>query len=313
MNLFYRPIIVVAFGLILLSGVNRSHAQQQQIFSQYMFNSLAYNPGYAGSRELLNATLVHRSQWTGFEGAPTTQSLTIHTPLPIDKIALGFTVLNDKLGPVKQTFLAGDVAYRIRFDNSTLSFGAKAGVNLFQGAFSELVTSQSSDNLLSQNYSSSWFPNVGFGVYYYSDNYYLGLSAPRVIKNDFDGNVAQNAITNGSEEVHYMLTAGYVLELTSAVKFKPSILVRVVNNAPLGADFNAAFLFNDRIWVGVHNRFRSSWGITAQYQVTEQLRLGYSYEISSNSLRSYNNGSHEVMLSYDFGFSKRKFKSPRYF
>ena len=168
------------------------------------------------------------------------------------------------------------------------------------------------DPAFGQNVTGKFLPNVGFGVYYYGENFYVGLSTPKLISNTIYDEVP-GTVSNGKQRVNTYLTAGYVFTLSSSVKFKPAVLFKFVKNAPGQVDINFNFLFVDRFWIGALYRPGAAWGVMLQFQITEQLRFGYSLDISTKELQTYNNGTHEFMLSYDFGYNRTKIKSPRYF
>jgi type IX secretion system PorP/SprF family membrane protein len=287
-------------------------AQQDAQFSQYMFNTMAINPAYAGSAGLLNASLLYRAQWVGFEGAPQTQTLTANTPLKNKALALGGTLFNDVLGPEHRFGFYGSFAYRIIFPKSKLSFGLSAGFEIFQGNFTSLDIIDQNDQSFAQNVTGKFLPNAGFGIYYYSKKYYVGFSTPKLIQNSIYEAV-DGSPTVGKQEISYYFTAGYVFTLNRDVKFKPALLFKFTRNAPAQLDINLNFLFIEKFWVGVMYRPNVAYGFLLQYQINDQLRFGYSLDISTYELAIYNNGTHEFMLSYDFGYNRTKIRSPRYF
>jgi type IX secretion system PorP/SprF family membrane protein len=303
-------LITIAFmGSIALS------AQQDAMFTHYMFNTLAVNPGYAGSRDALTITGLHRSQWVSFPGAPTTQTLTMHTPMLKDKLGLGLSVINDKIGPTHNTSGFLDLAYRLPVsDKGTLVFGVKAGVNILQGDIASLATQDSGDQSLSSNIKSDLQPNFGAGVYYHSEKFYVGLSAPGFLENDF-GAQDGNGLTRYTQQRHYFLIAGTVFSLSDKVDFKPTGFLKVTDAAPIEADITGTFLLNQKVWLGLMYRTGDAAGLLAGVQITDQLAAGYSYDFSfTNKTITYNGGSHEIMLRYDFIINEKgKIRSPRYF
>ena len=289
-------------------------AQQDAMFTHYMFNTQAVNPGYAGTRNALTVTGLHRSQWVGFDGAPITQTLTLHTPVANDKLGLGLSVVNDKIGPINTTSFFVDFAYKFKVSQKgKLSLGLKAGANLMQGALTTLELDQTGDNAFSQNIESQFLPNFGFGAYYYQDTWYVGVSTPRLLENDFKTNSTTGGVA--SEKRHYFLIAGAVFKLSNTLKLKPTTFVKVTTGAPIEADLTATFLFKDKLWAGPMFRTGDAVGGLIGYQFTDQLAAGYSYDWSyTNRTFRYNGGSHEIMLRYDFFFNeKKKIRSPRYF
>ena len=288
-------------------------AQQDAMFTHYSFNTLAVNSGYAGSRDALTMTGLHRSQWISFPGAPTSQTLTLHAPVANEKIGLGFSLLNDKIGPTQQTAFYGDFAYKIKVGNGKLAFGLKAGLNMVSNDLKALETNQNNDPSFQEDIRSQLLPNFGFGLYYSTPKYYVGLSTPRLLENNYTDNTS----AAGGEKRHYFFIAGSIFSLneSGSVKLKPTTFVKLTAGAPLELDLTALFYFKDKYWVGPMLRSGDALGILAGLDITDQFSLGYSFDWSySNKTFTYNAGSHELMLRYDFFFKgKRKILSPRYF
>jgi type IX secretion system PorP/SprF family membrane protein len=297
-------------GLILLLMGNKMAAQQDPMFTQYMFNMLAVNPGYAGSHGVLNVTGLYRKQWVGVEGAPTTQTLFAHSPFINRKVGLGLTVLNDKIGPVRQTMIFVDYSYTVNItDNSKLAMGLKMGINMLKTSFNDVGLIQSGDVSFTDEPLSPQ-PNFGFGLYYYSDKYYLGVSVPKLMKNKLEQSLDYSKITL---QQHFFIIGGYVFTLSDKFKFKPTTLIKMTNGAPVSFDLTASILYREKLWFGVGHRFRDSFSALLQFQATSQLRIGYSFDQTISKLASYNSGTHEIMFSYDFVFKKDRIISPRYF
>lgn len=279
------------------------------MYSQYMFNTLAFNPGYAGSADVFTALLLSRHQWLGFQGAPGTQTLALHSPLPGDKLALGGNLIHDVAGPAKQNSAFIDLAYRIRTGpGSRLAFGLSGGMNLFQADLAALETVTPDPR--NGNISSKPLPNFGFGVYWHTPRHFVGLSAPKLLENKIGGD---GTVVTSQEFRHYFLMAGMVLDLSPDVQFKPAVMLRVVQGAPLSLDLNANFLLRERVWFGALYRWGNAMGLMGQFQVNEQLRLGYAFDMTTTTLGAYNAGTHELMIGYDFKFTKGRTVSPRYF
>lgn len=306
---------IIILSLLILSGVVVK-AQQDALFTHYSFNTLAVNPGYAGSRDALTVTGLHRSQWVGFEGAPTTQTLTIHGPILDDKIGLGLSILNDKIGPTNTTSLYGDFAYRIPVSKKgTLALGLKGGLNIARAEISSLNATDNNDASTAVTPTTGLLPNFGFGAYYSQEKWYLGFSIPKIIQNTFD-NGSNGVNTDLSrEQRHYTFIGGFVTHLSDNVLLKPTTLLKVTEGAPVELDLTGIFVFDQKFELGAMFRTGDAVGLLAGYNFTEQLRLGYSFDWSwVNRTFKYNGGSHEVMLRYDFIFNERKkIISSRYF
>ena len=304
-------ILVLLFSVVLLNL--ESLAQQDPMYTQYMYNPLSVNPGYAGSREALSIVGILREQWVGIDGAPSTQSLNLHSPIFNDNMGLGLSVINDKIGPIHQTMLFADYSYSIQTtDNAKLSFGLKAGVNIFQADLLSLTPDQGGDPAM-YNIDNKLLPNIGVGVFYYSDKGYVGLSAPKLLEQMlYEYNTS--VVTENKERRHYFVIGGYVFDLSEQVKFKPAFLLKAVVGAPISIDLSANFLFRDKLGVGVAHRLDDSFSGLLQYYVTPQFRIGYAYDFTLTELRNYNSGSHELMLGYDFRFARyNRIHSPRIF
>jgi type IX secretion system PorP/SprF family membrane protein len=289
-------------------------AQQDAMYTHYMFNTLAVNPAYAGSRDALTITGLHRSQWVGFDGAPTTQTLTLHTPIINEHLALGLSVINDKIGPVNNTSAFVDVAYRLPInDKAKLVFGLKGGFNVMQGDIASLTTESGNTSAL-QNIKGDLQPNLGAGVYYHAEKFYVGLSAPGFLENDF-GTSDGNFVTTYDQQRHYFLIAGTIFSLTDRLDLKPTGFLKVTEAAPIEGDITGTLLWDEKFWAGLMYRTGDAAGLLAGIQITDQLAAGYSFDFSFvNETIKYNGGSHEVMLRYDFFFKEEeKIRSPRYF
>ena len=292
-------------------AANEAKAQQDPMFTNYMFNTLSVNSGYAGTRDALTALLLHRSQWVGLDGAPTTQTLTLHAPVPAYNLGLGLSVVNDEIGPTKQTSVYGDIAYRIRTTKTTqLAFGLKSGFNVFSADLDQLNINDGGDQSFGSRIASKWSPNFGFSLYFFSDRYYVGASTPKLLENSL---VEGMETEDTKERRHFFLIGGYVFDIHQDIKFRPSVLAKIVDGAPMSFDPSANFLFYEKLWAGAFLRPGDAFGFLTQYWVTNNLRVGYSYDYNTSALNQFNSGSHELMIGYDFLFKKGKVKSPRYF
>jgi len=288
-------------------------AQQLPQFTQYMYNTISINPAYAGSREALSIVGLHRSQWVGFKGGPITQTLSIHTPLRNDRIGLGLSFIEDDLGPQNFSYLYGDFSYTIPTGvDSRLAFGLKAG---FTGFSFDTDFRQDDSNIndpLIYGVEDRWSPNIGAGVFWHSNKWYLGLSAPRILNTDYNKSKDYEAL----ERISYYFTGGYVFDLSKSIKLKPAFLVKATNGAPISYDLTANFLFNEKFWLGGSYRINeqtAAIGGIIDFQVSRQLRVGYAYEKPISDIASYTSGTHEILLIYEFKFLSSKLKSPRYF
>lgn len=302
-------------GLLILSLISgltfTAKAQQDAMYSQYMFNTLAINPAYAGSRNVVSATALYRNQWTGIDGAPKTGTITVDAPVLNKKLGLGVQLFTDKLGIMQTNGATLSAAYRIRMDKGSLSFGIQSVFSQYRANYTDVpLGSVSYDPAFAQNVNKFLF-NVGTGAYYNSDKFYVGLSVLDLMPNNLTD---FNTTTSGSKQAaHLFLAAGYVFPLADDFKLKPSFLVKAVKGAPIEGDINAALWIKDVFSFGVQYRTSADIGAMIEIQATPQIRLGYAYDRSTTALSNFNNGSHEIMLRYEFGFDKGKILSPRYF
>ncbi|MDO8999642.1 MAG: type IX secretion system membrane protein PorP/SprF [Bacteroidota bacterium] len=299
-----------------LSGLT-IHAQQDPMYTHYMYNTLMVNPGYAGSRDALTVTALHRSQWVDFKGAPVVQSITLHAPLKNDHFGLGLSVLNDKIGTTNKTSVFGDFAYRMALTKkSKLALGISAGANIFQANLSSLQIGDQADPVFQNNINNHVTPNFGFGAYYSRERFYAGVSVPNLIQNNYSKiDLANGNTLTGSEQRHYFFIAGAVINLSENVAFKPTTFVKVTSAAPVQADVTASFIFMKKLLLGAMFRTGDAFGGLVGFNITEQLHIGYSFDWSYGlQTAKYNQGSHEVVLRYDFmSYDKKQIHSPRHF
>jgi len=300
----------------MVFGAFGAKAQQDAMYTHYMFNTLSVNPAYAGSRDALTVTGLHRSQWVSFPGAPSTQTITLHTPVFNDQMGVGLSIVNDKIGPTNATSFYGDITYRLKVSEKTkLGIGIKAGINMLAGNFDGLATDQANDNAFVNDLSSNIQPNFGFGLYLDGEKYFVGLSSPNILENDFDGNSLDTISTLYSQQQHYFVSAGVAIPLNEKIKLLPTGFLKLTNGAPVEGDISARFLFNEKCWLGAMFRSGDAMGLLAGIQFSQQLAAGYSFDFSiPNRTFKYNGGSHEIMLRYDFIYKdQQQILSPRYF
>ena len=301
------------FTALLLLMATSLFAQQDPLYSQYMFNKLALNPGYTGSRELLTADLLYRNQWVNIPGAPRTISASLHSPLNNPHLALGAYVYNDKIGPLDLTGALASFAYRVVFPKGKLSFGLQAGFKNNGIVINDLKSYDQQDPIMYANIEKKVVPDANFGVYYYSDRFYAGLSSLHLLQNqstivyDSAGNSQFTKLLS-----HFYGMTGAAFPLGENVVFRPSLLAKFVQNAPPQLDLNASFLFANTLWLGVSYRTEQAISFITEINIAQNFRVGYSYDIWMNGLKAYNKGSHEIRLSYDLNVGKR-ILSPRYF
>ena len=298
--------------LLALTAALNLFAQQEAMYTQHMYNKLAINPAYAGSRTHTSITALYRDQWTGFDGAPSTATLNIHGKLKNPKLALGFQVYNDQLGISNTTGLQATYAYRLPMGNGHLSFGISAGFNHYKVSLTEAISIDAGDPTLAENLNLL-LPNVGGGIYYNTPTFYAGVSVPKLIQNELINTDLETSNDVMAQEIrHYNGMIGGVITLSETVKLRPTALVKYAPNAPVQADLSATFLFIERFWVGGTYRTQGSVDGHIEFQASRQLRIGYAYDYVINDLGSYTGGSHEILVGFDLNFlSKDRHVTPR--
>lgn len=303
---------ILIIGFLLVAAIH-SYCQHFPIYSQYMMNGLAINPAYAGSRDVLSATMLYRNQWVGFEGAPTTYSLGVHAPFRNQRIAVGLILFNEQIGISSNTGLYGNYAYRVKLGTGKLALGIKAGFSILNEDNSKIST-KIRDDAFGNNPGASFLPNFGVGAYYYNSNYFAGLSVPTILSYREGGNSSGMKAYNDFKNYNIFLTGGTLIKLTNEFKLKPSTLIKYHQGLPLQYDLNLNMIFfkDDLLWVGASYRNKEALVGIIEIQLFNWLRLGYSYDYSLGPLGNYNSGSHEVMLRYELG-NKVNSLDPRYF
>jgi type IX secretion system PorP/SprF family membrane protein len=300
------------FALFLFLTVLSGYGQQDPQYTDYMYNPMSVNPAYAGSRNALSFVGLMRIQWVGIEGAPRTQSFTVHSPVFNKKTTgLGLSFFHDKVGPIDQSVLNIDYSHGIKVsENSMLRFGLKAGFGVYQGNLLDLNAENPNDGYI-YNFKGRILPNIGVGVFYYSQKGYLGLSLPRILTYNLQ---KENGNELSYTKRHYFFTGGYVFDLTNDFKFKPSFLLKAVEGAPLSIDLSGILYAWDKLGLGVNYRVGDSFAGLIQYYITNNFRVGYAYDYTLTPLKQVNSGTHEFMLGYDFNYlPKGKILSPRFF
>ena len=289
--------------------VDFATAQQDPQYTQYMYNQNVVNPAYAGLQEGLALGLLYRNQWSALDGAPETFTFNAHAPIG-ERTGLGISIIKDELGPVKETNAYVDFSYTIPVSsNYQLAFGLKAGVTFHDIGLADLELQDPGDPFFSQNISQTT-PNIGAGVFLYSDNFYVGASVPNILNSL---HLDDNGLQFGSETNHYFVTSGYVFQTTENIKLKPSVLVKSAFDAPTSFDVNLNALFLEKFELGVSYRLDDSFSGIVGFQATPELRIGYAYDAVVSEINNVAPSSHEIILTYNIIFNKRALRSPRYF
>ncbi|MFC4816228.1 MULTISPECIES: type IX secretion system membrane protein PorP/SprF [unclassified Flavobacterium] len=299
-------------AIIAFSFFSEMQAQQDPHYTQYMYNMNVMNPAYAGSKENLSIGLLFRKQWVEIEDSPTTFTASGHSPVG-KNVGLGLSVISDRIGPVEENNIYGDFSYTLNLGGEhRLAMGIKAGVSLLNiGLNSEIASTlpAPSDGAFAEDTSSAKL-NIGTGLFYYTDKYYLALSVPNMLKS---AHLDYNGVQYGSEVQHYFLTGGYVFNLSENTKFKPFFMVKSAFNAPTSVDLSTNFLFFDKFELGASYRIDDSFGAMVNYRISDGMRLGYAYDHIVSDLNVATPSSHEFMVLFDLNFPKKVSSSPRYF
>lgn len=306
-----KRIIIWGLSLLGVGFLPPLYAQQDPQYTQYMYNTTMINPAYAGSRGTLNVFGMYRTQWVGLEGAPKTANISISTPLGDSGLGLGVNFMNDRLGAMEENNIAVDLAYAINISyNYKLAFGLKGTANLLNVDYTKLTIYHPTDPVAQENISNKFNPNIGAGLYLYSDRAYLGISVPNFLTQDrYD----DNEVNTMRQKAHFYLMGGYVFELGRDVQFKPAVLAKAISGSPLQVDATANFLFYEKFTLGAAYRWDASVSALAGFQVTKGLFLGYAYDFETTQLRHYNSGSHEVFLRFELFKRGSRINAPRFF
>jgi type IX secretion system PorP/SprF family membrane protein len=297
------------FSFVLMFTAIVSFAQQDAQFTQYMYNTININPAYAGSRGALSIFALHRTQWVGLDGAPVTNALSLNTPLNSSNLGLGISFINDRIGPTNENTISADFSYTVPTSETfKLSFGIKATANLFDLDVNQLNPVDDDPSL--RNFDNKFSPNIGAGLYLHSDKAYIGFSVPNFIEtNRYD----DNEVAIFKEKINYYLIAGYVFDFNNSVKFKPAVLTKMVEGAPLQLDVSANFMFNEKFVLGVAYRWSAAVSAMVGFQVSQGMYIGYGYDHETTALNNYNSGSHEIFLRYELFNNNGKIITPRFF
>jgi type IX secretion system PorP/SprF family membrane protein len=299
--------IKLLFGILALMSLTTVFGQQDPQYTQYMYNMNVLNPAYAGSKGVTSIGILGRTQWVGVEGAPRTVTLSGHAPMG-KAVGLGMSIIHDEIGPVKEDNVYADFSYTIfTSDVGRLAFGLKAGVT-FLDVRETIMVEDEPDPLNIPIHQTS--PNFGAGIYYYTNKFYIGLSAPNFLETEHlekEGGVVSTA----SEKMHYFATAGYVFDIADNLKLKPSTMIKATDGAPISLDLSLNLLVDERVELGLSHRIDDSISGMVGFQVNNDFRVGYAYDYTTTRFGNFNSGTHEIILLFDF--NKKNIKSPRFF
>ncbi|MHC5201511.1 PorP/SprF family type IX secretion system membrane protein [Myroides sp. LJL119] len=307
----YNKIKLLGICLLFVGSFQNIHAQQDPQYTQYMYNTSQINPGYVASKDVLSIFGVYRTQWVGLQGAPKTTNLALSSPISNNGLALGVNYTNDRLGAMDENTVSLNLGYSINIGyDYHLAFGLKASANMLNVDYSRLHIYDQSDPFTQNNISNKFTPNIGAGLYLYSDKMYLGASVPQFLSTTaYD----DNQITTMREKMHFYLMGGYVFDINYNIKLKPAFLLKTVQGAPLQVDLSANVLFNEKFTLGAGYRWDSALSALAGFQVNQNIFIGYSYDFETTKLAHYNSGSHEIFLRFELFNSNKRINTPRFF
>lgn len=306
-----NKIQVVGLSLLSVGFFQTAQAQQDPQFTQYMYNHGNINPAYSGSTDHLSVFGMYRTQWVGLDGAPKTATISATTPLGDSGLGMGVHFNNDRIGAMNENTIAVDLSYSIDLNYKyKLAFGVKGSANLLDVDYSRLHIYHPSDPTAAQDISNQFSPNIGAGLFLYSDKAYVGFSVPSLLTTT---RYNDNSVNTMRQKMHYYLTGGYVFDLSQDVKFKPAALVKATTGAPLQVDLTANFVFMERLTVGAAYRWDASVSGLVGFQVNDNVFVGYSYDAETTALKHYNSGSHEIFLRFDIFSKMKRINAPRYF
>ncbi|MCL4482027.1 MAG: type IX secretion system membrane protein PorP/SprF [Bacteroidetes bacterium] len=304
--------LTTAFLILLAVCPKQVKSQQDPVYTQYLNNLLSIQPAYAGISGVLSISALSRAQWVGWEGAPNSNTFTIHFPMKSFNVGLGLSIVNDKWGPILQNGVYVDYAYRLVLrPRQFLALGIKAGFNTYHARFRDLELNDQIDPSFAQNVDFKMLPNVGFGALWHSDIFFLGFSIPKLFKN----NIVDDSDKKVYREVlHMYAMGGYVFPLSDKVKIKPTFLFRWSEQTPSYTDMAANILLYERVWFGITYRLKNSYALSFQFIVNPQLRFGYSFDLTTFHENMVNSGTHEFTINYEFQNSRRNRRyAARYF
>ena len=318
-NKIYKTInvkvIVLIFIVLSYASFEKVLAQTEPMYSQYMYNMLGVNPAYAGSREVLGLNFFQRNQWSGLRGAPKTTSLNLDQSINEGKIGLGIQMFSDQLGVEEASGINGFLSSRIKVsENGILSAGLSVGFMNYQfNSLDVLNRIRTDDNVFVTVIPSQWNPSVGFGLYYNTDQFYMGISSPSLLKSRLAKYENFASGIQKTDDFHLFTTMGYVIKINEEVNLKPSTMIKMVSGAPIEFDLNTNVRLKDILGLGISYRTGDAVLGMAEIQTSPNLRFGYAYDMPFSPLKTYTRGSHEIMIRYEWGSNKSKIKSTRYF
>lgn len=301
------------FLLLFLFGLKEQvSGQQDAIYSQYMFNRVVINPAVAGTKNTFSTVLLHREQWAGMKGAPSTSTFGAHAPIKGRNFAIGANAIRTSIGPTKNTGISGTYAYHLPFRKGKLSLGLSGGAFVSELDGSMLDMREKGDRLEGASKVSEAVPTFDLGTYYYTNRFYAGLSVTHLTQQKLGFNKKNRALSGFGLKRHFMASAGHAIVIHQDLILRPSTMIKYVDGAPLNVDLNFSAQFRKRLWAGVSYRSNKGGVMILEYNISDYLRAGYSYGLSFGPLKNHQNGTHEAFIGLDLDISGKESISPRY-
>lgn len=294
-----KRIIKTLFFILIPLGLS---GQLAPVTNQYVLNPLTINPAVAGNRGVLNIAAFYRKQWAGIQGAPETMTFAADAPVLDNKVGLGLTIISDKVGVTKETYIISNYSYNLTLGEGSLAFGLGAGIITTNTAWSDLVVLDPGDELYLVDSRRFIVPSFSFGTYYSNHNYFLGFSIPKFIGYKFNYDKNKYSLTVDPGQYNFLINTGYAFNISPTIDFIPSTLLSFTPGQKFLYDLNGHFNFNNRLWLGASYRSARSLGALVQIQINNQFKVAYTYDYDTGKLGGYSNGSHEIMLRYEFRY-----------
>ena len=296
--------IIITIAVLLTS--HAVFAQQQSLYSQYMFNQFLINPAITGNVDYIPVRLTARQQWVGINNAPSTQSVSAHMLLGNKNMGVGGYIFSDRFGPETRLGVQASYSYIIKINsrnNTKLAFGIAARALQYKLDYNSMTALDSDDDLLYQSSESTFVPDADFGVYLYQEKYFVGISATQLIGLPVE--ITQTATKEGEMVRHYYLHGGYKFDLGKKFQLEPSVMARTTEVTPFSIDINLRGIYQRNYWLGFS--YRSSNTVIAMLGVKyKHFVLGYAYDYSLSEINNYSSGTHEIIIGYNFKEKKQK-------
>lgn len=295
-----RKIMHITVSVLLSVSLK---AQNQFNLSQYMLYHAFVNPAAIGAYEQFNGAVYHRSQWVGFNGAPTSQGFNANLPFKSAKHTIGLAYLHDQIGANNNNEISLGYAFKARLTPKTsLLLGLMATANILKSNYTTLALNDAVDPSFNSN-TTAVLPNFKYGMYLQNERYYVGIAIPNLMENKISG--GKGEVSFNADNLHYYLQAGYLFRLGERSDLGLSTLVKQVSGSPLQADLNLQYIFNKKFGIGASYRTSNDLVGLVNFRVTPMFKLAYSYDYTLSALRRYNSGSHEIMLIFNLVNDKK--------